>query len=261
MTALSAPGNLTPAMPDPAQKKSVQEELNERFKIVQEELNERLKNVQEELYERIRQVQEELNGHIERLGFQPAEVQRKFIHFGFSLVPLGLFFLSPQVGVGLAAALLILAITIDIVRLRSPAVQRFFRRTFGMAMRPHEASELTGSTYLCLAALVCIVLFVVPIAVAALLFLTIGDTAAALVGQRWGRHPLRSGKTVEGSIACLISCSLVAIFMPGLHLVAGLVGAVVATVVELYGTGAIDDNFGIPVLSALAMWIVASLVV
>jgi dolichol kinase len=54
---------------------------------------------------------------------------------------------------------------------------------------------------------------------------------------------------------------LVAVFMPGLHLLTGLVGAVVATVVELYGTAAIDDNFGIPVISALAMWIVASLVV
>jgi dolichol kinase len=34
----------------------------------------------------------------------------------------------------------------------------------------------------------------------------------------------------------------------------------VATIVELFGTAAVDDNFGIPVLSALVMWIVASLV-
>lgn len=206
-------------------------------------------------------MQAELNERIERLGFRPAEVQRKAIHFSFSLVPLALFVLSREVGEGIAAAALILAISIDVVRLRVPGVQRFFHKTFGMAMRPHEASELTGSTYLCLAALVCIVLFVVPIAVAALLFLTVGDTAAALIGQRWGRHPLRPGKTVEGSMACLVSSSLVAILVPGLPLVAGLAGAVVATVVELYGTAAIDDNFGIPVLSALAMWIVASLVV
>ena len=208
-----------------------------------------------------KRVQEEINQRIERMGLRPAEVQRKAIHLGFSAVPLAIFILPAEVGEGLAAAGLIAAITIDVVRLRVPGVQAFFHRTFGTALRPHEAWELTGSTYLCLAALVCIVLFIVPITVAALLFLTVGDTMAALVGQRWGRHPLRPGKTLEGTLANLGACVLVAVLVPGLPLAAGLVGAVVATMVELFGTAAVDDNFGIPVLSALAMWIVASLVI
>ena len=202
-----------------------------------------------------------LNGNNGARGIAPHEIQRKVIHLGSSVFPLLLFYLPPEAGTAVAATALILAIVIDVVRLRVPSQQDFFHDVFGTALRPHEANELTGSTFLCLAALVCIVLFPVPIAVTALFFLTLGDTAAALIGQRWGRTPLRPGKTLEGTTACLVTCMVVSIVMPGLPLVAGLAGAVVATIVELFGTAAVDDNFGIPVLSALVMWIVASLVV
>jgi len=188
------------------------------------------------------------------------EVERKVIHLGASVLPISLFLLGPEAGTIFVAATLIVAITADVARLRIPVVKRFFEKTFGEALRPHEAHELTGSTYMCLAALVCIVLFTVPVAVAALLFLTVGDTAAALVGQRWGRHPLLPGKTYEGTLACLVCCSIIGVIVPGIPFAAGIVGAAVATVVELFGIETIDDNFGIPVLSGLAMWIVASLV-
>ncbi len=188
------------------------------------------------------------------------EVERKAIHLGASLLPISLFVLGPEAGTIVVATALIVAIAVDVARLRIPAVKVFFEKQFGGALRPHEAHELTGSSYMCLAALVCIVLFTVPIAVAALLFLTVGDTAAALVGRRWGRHPLTPGKTYEGTLACLVCCSIIGVVVPGVPVTAGLFGAVVATVVELFGIGTLDDNFGIPVLSGLSMWIVASLV-
>jgi len=197
----------------------------------------------------------------QRGRLRPYEVHRKLIHLSSSVVPLALLILPADTGTALAAAALVGAIVIDLVRLRWEAFGSFLKRYLGMAMRPHEADELTGSTFLCLAALVCIVLFPMPITVSALFFLTLGDTAAALVGQRWGRTPLVPGKTLEGTLACLATCTIVVVLMPGIPLTAGLAGAFVATAVELFGTAAIDDNFGIPVLSALTMWIVASLVV
>ena len=114
---------------------------------------------------------------------------------------------------------------------------------------------------MCISALVCIVLFPLHIAASALFFLTLGDTAAALVGQQWGRTAIMPGKTLEGTLACLITCTIVVVVMPGVHLIAGLAGAFTATTVELFGTETIDDNFGIPVLSAVVMWIVASTVI
>jgi len=188
-------------------------------------------------------------------------VKRKLIHLSSSAIPLILYILPPDIGLAVVAAMLILAITVDVVRLHIPAVQQFFEKLFGQAMRPHEAKELTGSTFLCLSAMVCIVLFPLPIAVSALFFLTIGDTAAALVGQKWGKTVLVPGKTLEGTMACLITCTIVVVIMPGVTLIAGLPGALTATIVELFGTETIDDNFGIPVFSAVVMWIVASTVI
>jgi len=37
-----------------------------------------------------------------------------------------------------------------------------------------------------------------------------------------------------------------------------ITGALTATIVELLGIGTLDDNFGIPIVSALVMWITAS---
>jgi dolichol kinase len=189
------------------------------------------------------------------------EVKRKLIHLSSSSIPLALLILPHRVGIAIVAAGLILAITVDIMRLRIPAVQRFFARVFGAALRPHESNELTGSTFMCISMLVCIVLFPMQIAIAALFFLTLGDTAAALVGQKWGRTVLLPGKTLEGTSACLFACTIVVVVMPGVPLIAGLAGALTATTVELFGTETIDDNFGIPVLSAVVMWIVASTVI
>jgi dolichol kinase len=78
--------------------------------------------------------------------------------------------------------------------------------------------------------------------------------------MRWGRTTLLPGKTLEGTLACLACCSIIGIAVPGVPFVAGTVGAVTATIVELLGFGMVDDNFGIPIVSALAMWITASVV-
>ena len=177
-----------------------------------------------------------------------------------SVLPLSLFALGRDLGTILIATALTVAIVVDVIRLRSELVRRFFERVFGESLRPHEKYELTGSTFMGISALLCVVLFTVPIAVTALLFLTIGDSAAALVGMKWGRTTLVPGKTLEGTLACLGSCCIIGIAVPGVPFIAGIVGALVASTVELLGIGTLDDNFGIPILSALAMWIVASVV-
>lgn len=193
-------------------------------------------------------------------AFPRHELIRKAIHVSMSVLPLSLFALGRDLGTTLVATALTVAIMVDIVRLRCEAVRKLFERLFGKSLRPQEKYELTGSTFMGISALVCVILFTVPIAVTALLFLTIGDSAAALVGMRWGKTTLLPGKTLEGTLACLVSCSIIGIVVPGVPFIAGIVGALVATTVELLGIKTIDDNFGIPVLSALAMWIVASVV-
>ena len=90
------------------------------------------------------------------------------------------------------------------------------------------------------------------IAIAAIVFIIVGDIAAALVGRVYGRHKLVANKSVEGSSACLFSLVAVTFLIPGLPLRAWLVVAVVATASEAF-SGRIDLNLAVPLASGAAM--------
>jgi len=152
-------------------------------------------------------------------------------------------------------------ILIDLSRLRRWRFWTGFAGRIGSPIiRGHEKSgDFTGATYILIAFCCTIALYDKPIAVAALLFTIVGDTLAALIGRRFGR--IRFGrKSLEGSLACLVGCGLVAWTVPGLLFYVGIVGAIVATIAETLSLG-IDDNVSMPVLSGLFMTLVAKLII
>lgn len=151
----------------------------------------------------------------------------------------------------------ILMIIIDISRLRGWAFwKRIAQKVGGGMIRAHESQgDFTGATYILTATCLTIALFDRPVAVAALAFIIVGDTCAALVGRKFGRHRLGQSfgdKTWEGSLACLAGTVVVALFAPELALPVGIIGATVATLAEAYSFG-IDDNVTVPILSGLIM--------
>jgi dolichol kinase len=103
-----------------------------------------------------------------------------------------------------------------------------------------------------------------------LLMLSAGDPVAGICGGLYGKTKWRVGgkKSAEGTLACAVVCSIVTtlylfctsnnFFWNGptfdvfcLCLVAGIVGSIA----ELIPTP-VDDNFSMPVLSAIGMWLV-----
>ncbi len=119
-------------------------------------------------------------------------------------------------------------------------------------MRNHEEASLLGSTYLLIAMLLTLHLFEKPVAVLALAFLVLGDTVAAIVGKSMGKHKLLGGKSIEGSVACFLTCFGLSLLMPGIPFFVGLVGALTATIFELLPIP-LDDNFRIPLSAGFAM--------
>ena len=95
-------------------------------------------------------------------------------------------------------------------------------------------------------------LFPKPIAIAAIVYIIIGDTAAAIVGRMWGKHKLIGKKTYEGSLACLVSISLVSFLIPNLPTPIALAGALAATMAEAL-SGKLDDNFTVQMVSGFVM--------
>jgi glycerol-3-phosphate acyltransferase PlsY len=189
-----------------------------------------------------------------------SEMKRKALHLCFIILPLQLvhvWFPWPSSRgdwrVLLIAAVLV-AMGVDMVRIHDHRVKAFFSRFFGRMIRSHERTNLLGSTYLLLAALLAIELFPRPVAAAALGFTVLGDGIAAVIGKAYGR-PRVFGKSLEGTAAGLAACLLWAAYLAGGgHLPWGVVlaGALTASLVELLPIP-LDDNLGMTLFAGYMM--------
>lgn len=183
-----------------------------------------------------------------------SEFQRKAIHLSFLVVPLAYLYGVPKhyIRDGLLA-MVVIAFGIELLRLNEPRVRMFFRQFFGNLIRRHEKRALLGSTYMLIAALISVELFSMPVCVAALGCLILGDAAASLVGKTWGRtRPLGSKKSLEGSLACFAVSFFFILGVVHLPLHVALVGALVGTLFEILPLP-LDDNFAIPLSAGFAM--------
>ena len=152
------------------------------------------------------------------------------------------------------ALLLLALLAVDLLRLRHPATNALFTRLLRDLLLPRDLTGLNGTTYFVAGILLAVLLLPREPAVVGALFLVLGDSAAGVVGRRWGRTRLRrGGKSLEGSAACFVVCLLVAAPLVGwLAAVGGAAAASLAEALEL----PLDDNLLIPPLAgAVVLWL------
>lgn len=181
------------------------------------------------------------------------EVSRKLIHLSGSVAATMFILLAPARqarGVLLGAAAT--AVLVELARNLSPRANNLFNRTFGAMLRNRERRGITGATTLAIGFVAAA--FTVPptLAAGAILMAGTGDAAGALVGKHFGRVRFRSGKSMEGSAACLFAASAVALLIPGMTIIMAIAGALVITVLEAVITG-FDDNLLLPLAAALTL--------
>lgn len=148
-------------------------------------------------------------------------------------------------------------LSLEIARLRIPSINRHFSMWFASLLRKEELGKPTGSGYFLVSCLITVLAFPQNIAVLAILFLSLGDPAATVVGMWKGRTRLW-GRSIEGNSAFLGVCLLVAVLIStnqhGPPLTVAAVGAVAASVIQLLPIP-VNDNLTIAIGSALAMLI------
>ncbi len=162
----------------------------------------------------------------------------------------------------------VIFLLVDFLRLRITSMKGIFIVLFGSLLRRKEFTSLTGGSYLMLASLTCMLIFGGSdsgrgVFIAAISFLALGDTAAAIVGLSVGRIRIFR-KTLEGTLAGLLVCvgvAWVVSILPGLDLPIeiGILGAVSASVVEALPIE-VNDNVVIPLLSGAVMMIALQIV-
>jgi diacylglycerol kinase (CTP) len=151
----------------------------------------------------------------------------------------------------------------DLIRISVPASNAFFPFTLlNKIMRDHERHQLSGTCYFSLGCTIAITLFPPAVATTSIIWLVLGDMSAALIGVSCGGDIVvvkmgRGGKkSMEGSAAMFVVCVVVGmVAFSGRYLneYPVFLGALTATIVELYEPFQINDNLSIPVISSLAL--------
>jgi len=192
----------------------------------------------------------------DRLGLR-AEVARKAIHLSSISIAVIYCHISRDLALLLLVPLFTGFFLVDMLKNISEPVSAWYHRSFGAMLRHHELERnhfhLNGATCITLSALLLVLFFPKVIAVAAFSMVALSDTVAALAGKAFGKH--RFGhKSLEGSAAFLLSSILIVAVVPNLHIKAGIVMALSATITEAFEVRIagfkIDDNLTIPIFSA-----------
>lgn len=160
------------------------------------------------------------------------------------------------------AAAVALFLPIDFLRQRYPALNDWMVHAFKPIMRTHEIHKIAGTTYLLSGVTLIVALFPRPIVALTLLFLAFADPIASFIGIKYGKDKIFGHKSIQGFMAAFVVCAVAtAIYLTYYNimfdrvivvsLLAGLIGALA----ELVPIGKLDDNFTLPVLSAIGLYI------
>jgi len=189
------------------------------------------------------------------------EILRKVIHLLSLSIPLFYYFNSSDLLLRILVPLAIISVIIDLLSQYWSKFHDLFYVFFGSMMRPHETRKgihLNGASWVFVSAIITIILFPKLIAIIAFSILIVSDLLAALVGRKFGRHPLFD-KSWEGTLAFIVS-GLIIVFLVSSwenqdvnFLLACFVGVIVSAFSEAAsGTLKLDDNLAVPLAFGFA---------
>jgi dolichol kinase len=190
---------------------------------------------------------------------------RKIWHCGmgvFMAIVYGIGLPKP-ISVSILLVFFIFATGFEYARLRIKSFNKIAIKVMGPLMRSHEVEKISGTPFYIGSVLLSIIIFPKMIAILSILFLAIGDPISSIFGILWGNLGPRfsNGKSLIGTAAGMgICCVITFITMimnsvsPGSAILISLAGGLAGGGAEMIPLE-IDDNFSIPIVSGLALWV------
>ncbi len=176
------------------------------------------------------------------------ELRRKALHLLTFLVPGIALYSKPLVLISLGFIVVgYLVLEITLARNVRPAT---FYDEFLLLFKRGSHFDF-APVYLALGLMVCLFIAQANQVFYATYIVAVCDSAAALIGRRFGRHPIKNlNKSIEGTLAFFIFCLMgSAYFLP---LPAAIAATVILTVVELFLSRGLD-NFVLPILAQILL--------
>ena len=184
------------------------------------------------------------------------EVKRKLVHLSSLWMAAALLLLPRTFCAILFGVLAVLTVIVEYAYYRKvPVVWQCYGFFFGRMLRDYGEGKfhLSGGAPVMAAACLSALCFSSPYSALAMAVMLLGDTAAALIGRRVGRHRFFNGKSLEGTLAFVFTGLAVvligfAVFAyPWQVLLGGALGVGAAAVLELFNCELhLDDNLSIP---------------
>jgi dolichol kinase len=190
------------------------------------------------------------------------ELFRKLIHLFSLSIPIVYYFITTEAAALILGVLAVLALIIDLGRYLHPETGKIFYKIFGLLLREHELDHkkknLNGATYVLISALVSVLIFPKVIFISAFSILIISDSAAALIGRKFGKRKFLS-KSFVGTLTFFVSACIVILFTPKVsgffeEYLIGFIAAFVGAIVENVSFKLVDDNLSIPLSVGFTMW-------
>lgn len=197
---------------------------------------------------------------------------RKLLHTGMGMFGFWLYTfsgLSEPTVITILVTCLAGALSTEIVRYYFPRINDKICVTFAPIMRERERTAISSSTWYMISTLLVFLVFPKLTGSIVLLFVALGDTAAGIVGVKWGRHRLAAKVSLEGVLAGFAVCAastyllmrygqtvvpLSGTALAVFSVLAGAIGAGAETVLKKW-----DDNLVIPLVSAPCIWVLVQL--
>ena len=187
------------------------------------------------------------------------EAWRKATHAIALLIPTSYVIFPREWAIAVMATAFVIVATFEFFRLRRMRPWLMVEPALGLMVRPKEQTgNFTGAFYILLAGTLTIAFFPRYIATTAITFEILGDVASAMIGRKYGRHKIRGSKSWEGAAAFLVVALLIIVTVPKVPYTVGIVGAVVASLVEAISIHR-DDNLTVPLTSGLVMYLMMQL--
>jgi len=193
------------------------------------------------------------------------EVMRKSIHMISLSIPIVYSFITKELALWILIPMTILSIIIDFASRKKSKFRDFFHKIFGKILRPHEYYDVftvNGATWVLISAVVCVIIFPKILVVTGFTILIISDISSALIGRKFGKHPLFVRKSWEGTTAFWVT-AIISVFVignlvnaPWSYYFFGIIAAFVGGIAEAASTMLkMDDNLSIPLSIGLVMWV------
>lgn len=189
------------------------------------------------------------------------ELSRKTFHIMGLLCPLIYVFMPKSIAITLTTLAAAFVVYVDIYRHSNSFIGHWVRFFLGNIMRQEEIStkKLASCSWMFLGIAISCIFFTKNIAIFSWIILFVCDSAAAIVGSKYGSNFIVDKKTVEGSFAFFILTIILGMFFyfffPSSFSFLGLVLAAGATTyAELYSKHyGIDDNISIPLVAGFCL--------